>query len=571
MGNTAAILYVRDAYDTRNARLVGRKSAGEGFLKGLVQHGTADSLYCYTNTQEEFADFCQLIQPWLKNARPVQWLPAGNPMNLTRSGAIYRADPVITPLAWLRRFGDQRSYSICGVTHTIATKGPMEVIGDMLTAPIQPWDALVCTSKAVKTALDKVLGDYSEYLGQRLGCQPQIDIKLPIIPLGVDCNAFFSDTTAKATRDRLRQQFHINPQDIVILYVGRLNFYAKAHPLPMYLAVEQAAQLTAAARQNQNISLHFIQAGWFEDSKDENLFKEAAANFSPSVNTIFVDGRLPEFRTAIWSVADIFLSLSDNTQETFGLTPIEAMAAGLPAVVSDWDGYQESVRHGIDGFRIPTLIPPPSSCLDFAGNYWDDKLNYITYSAYTSMVTAVDVEACARSLASLITNPQLRQFMGVQGRQRAREVYDWKVVIAAYENLWQELSEIRARAKMSVPVNPGSPSIPFCDDPFRMFAHYSTQILSNDMIIVLGKMGNAASINLLRQHWLYNFGGIGRTPVTIIDDILATLAQEGSLFVGEIINRYGQGDPVASLILQRTLVYLLKFNVLQIQRLDQVL
>ncbi len=42
----------------------------------------------------------------------------------------------------------------------------------------------------------------------------------------------------------------------------------------------------------------------------------------------------------IWQAADIFTSLSDNIQETFGLTPIEAMAAGLPSVVTDWDGYQ---------------------------------------------------------------------------------------------------------------------------------------------------------------------------------------------------------------------------------------
>ena len=28
------------------------------------------------------------------------------------------------------------------------------------------------------------------------------------------------------------------------------------------------------------------------------------------------------------------------------------MAAGLPSVVSDWDGYRHSIRHGEDGFRI---------------------------------------------------------------------------------------------------------------------------------------------------------------------------------------------------------------------------
>ena len=58
-----------------------------------------------------------------------------------------------------------------------------------------------------------------------------------------------------------------------------------------------------------------------------------------------------------WAAADIFLSLVDNPQETFGLAPVEAMAAGVPVVVSDWDGYRYTVSDGVEGFRISTLSP----------------------------------------------------------------------------------------------------------------------------------------------------------------------------------------------------------------------
>ena len=69
-----------------------------------------------------------------------------------------------------------------------------------------------------------------------------------------------------------------------------------------------------------------------------------------------LDGKNPEVVRCCWA-ADLFLSLVDNPQETFGLAPVEAMAAGLPVVVSDWDGYRATVSDGVEGFRVPTLAP----------------------------------------------------------------------------------------------------------------------------------------------------------------------------------------------------------------------
>ena len=182
--------------------------------------------------------------------------------------------------------------------------------------------------------VERLLETWADYLAQRIGARPQAQLQLPIIPLGVDCEAFPQGEAAQATRQRLRQQFGIAPDDLVVLFVGRLIFHAKAHPVPMYLAVERAAQAT-------NAKVHLIQTGWFEDQKQESAFKTTASLFCPSVHHIFVEGRQPEIGKTIWSVADIFISLADNIQETFGLTPIEAMAAGLPAIVSDWNGYRK--------------------------------------------------------------------------------------------------------------------------------------------------------------------------------------------------------------------------------------
>ncbi|WP_333439783.1 glycosyltransferase family 4 protein [Microcoleus sp. herbarium2] len=556
MDTTAAVLYNKEGYDTRGQKLLGRHSAGEGFLKSLVQHGTADSLYCYTDSQTTFKEFCSHIQPWLQQPRKVRWIPIERPDLLSQPGTIYRPDPILSQIVWARRFVDQRAYSVCGVTHTLGTKYVMEAIGDLITAPMQRWDALICTSVAAKTAVEGALREWSEYLAQRNGGQPEILVKLPVIPLGVDCSAFPQGMEAVNSRRQMRQELGIGADDIVVLFVGRLTFSAKAHPVPMYIALEGAAQQTKA-------KIHLIQAGWIEDPREEPDFKNSAQIFCPSVNAIFLDGRKPEIRINIWSAADIFISLSDNIQETFGLTPIEAMANGLPAIVSDWNGYKESVRHEIDGFRIPTLIPPPESCLDLALNYLDSSLNWPTYMGHTSLATAVDIDACTRALCQLIENPELRKRMGENARQRAREIYDWKVVIAAYEQLWRELAEIRIGAPESAPVKAGKPPYPLGDDPFRVLGHYATRTLSNEMMLSLGAIVTPELLKQVQTIWFTSFGDDRRISVSIQMEILDTIKQEGTVSVGEVIRRYVKNEQeLASLY--RTLLYLVKFGILVI-------
>ncbi len=551
---TAAILYQRDGYDTKSKRLMGRQAAGEGFLKALARYSTGEKLYCFATNKTGFEDFCQQIRPWLDRDLSLHWIE--NIQSLKEAGTLYKPDPLIAQLAWQRRYQNPQNYSICGITHTIASKEVMAGIGDLLIAPVEPWDAVICTSQAVKNTIAKLIETQAEYLAQRLGTKPDAKVQLPVIPLGVDCDAFPQGNAAQNIRQEFRQKLGIGREDLVVIFVGRLIFHAKAHPVPMYLALEKAAQTTKN-------KVHLIQAGWFEDQQQEFSFKECAALFCPSVNPIFIDGRQWNVRQGIWSVADIFISLADNIQETFGLTPIEAMAAGLPVVVSDWNGYQETVRDGIDGFRIPTLMPPGGSGIDFAASYDDNSLNYSTYIGHISLMTAVDIDACVRALTTLFHQPELRQLLGENGRKHAREIYNWSVIIRAYENLWEQLTEIRLQGTNTDSLNSVVIPHPLCDDPCRLLSHYPTQILSNDRILSLGAMAIPERLQTLRNNWMTNFGAVSRSQTPIIDEILATIAQKGSLSVGEILNRYGGDNPNSQSYLSRTLVYLLKFDILR--------
>ena len=73
------------------------------------------------------------------------------------------------------------------------------------------------------------------------------------------------------------------------------------------------------------------------------------------------------------------ISLSDNIQETFGITPLEGMASKLPVIVSDWDGYKSTVRNDIDGYRVKTYALKPGLGEDLAYNHMMDFINYDHY------------------------------------------------------------------------------------------------------------------------------------------------------------------------------------------------
>ncbi|MFD0936269.1 glycosyltransferase family 4 protein, partial [Methylobacterium trifolii] len=238
-------------------------------------------------------------------------------------------------------------------------------------------------------------------------------------------------------REAARAALGIAPDRVVVLFVGRLSFHGKAHPLPMYLGLERVAR-------ERPVTL--VQAGWFANEPIERAFRDDAHKLCPSVDYRTVDGRDQSRLKLAWDAADIFTSLSDNVQETFGLTPLEAMAAGLPVVVSDWDGYRDTVRDGIDGFRVPTLAPAPGHGGDLADRFDLHVDNYDLYCGHAGQFTAVDVEAAGRAYAMLAGDPDLRARMGAAGAQRARECFDWSHVFGRYRDLWADLGERRRSA-----------------------------------------------------------------------------------------------------------------------------
>lgn len=474
-----AIYYHPDGYETSRPDLMGRHSAGEGMLKAICRYTSSDEIYAYCIDKEHYDHFLEKVTRFSAHPKQCTWVHPYAYQRLKEPGCIFMPDPVLSNMAWLRRHGDMRDFSLCGVTRSTASDRAMDAIGNLLTAPLQPWDALVCTSMSVRTMVQRILLDYHDYLDDRFGFtgKSELPVELPVIPLGVEFAEFDLDEDKKAQhRKDWREKLALTPSDPVILYVGRLSFNEKAHPVPLFIALEQCAR-----RLKQTICL--VMAGWFRNETSKVQFIEAARLFCPSVKVAFVDGRDPEVRKTIWYVADLFTSLVDNVQETFGLAPVEAMAAGLPVVVSDWDGFKETVRDGIDGMRISTWTPPAGLGDGMALAYASGAASYGHYLGYQCQMTVVDVIQCAKAFEKLLSDRALRKSMGEAGKERVKSTFDWKVVIKQYEELWNHQNEIRKTCRQIGSQLTGGPSNPLRNDPFTLFAQYSTRRLSPNTFI----------------------------------------------------------------------------------------
>ncbi|NBT79150.1 MAG: glycosyltransferase, partial [Betaproteobacteria bacterium] len=220
-----------------------------------------------------------------------------------------------------------------------------------------------------------------------------------------------------------------------------------------------------------------IEAGIFPNAAIAEGFSAAQRSLAPSVRFVWIDGQDATRYRQAWQGADVFVSLSDNIQETFGLTPVEAMVAGLPVVVSDWDGYRDTVRDGIDGFRIPTILPPSNTGQDLAMRHSLGVDTYDFYIGRTSMATVIEPQLLAAACLRLAADPALRQTMGAAGRQRALAEFDWPVILRRYDALALELAELR-RVAVAQGASTASHAWPQRADPFARFSHFSSATLS---------------------------------------------------------------------------------------------
>lgn len=144
-------------------------------------------------------------------------------------------------------------------------------------------------------------------------------------------------------------------------------------------------------------------------------------------NDVHFLGRVDEeIKPNVYSTGDIFVPLSTKN-ESFGITLIEAMAAGLPVVAANNEGYKSLIKQTDEG-RNGFVVDPN------------------------------DIRAVADLLCELVEDKPLRKSIGEYGRKLALS-FDRKVIAQRYLDVyWRAWERKQARKNTEVVLEKDEPS-----------------------------------------------------------------------------------------------------------------
>ena len=538
----AAIWFAPDGYDPAKG-VNGRRMAGDSFLRGWLRHAQVAEWLALTHGPGDEAAFRALVAE-TRPGDPVRVARLEDARAIAPVGTMFFSGPNFAAESWRRALWGPTAYAICGITHTMSTKAVMEGVWHLRTSPQEAWDAVICTSRAVRAALGLQLDLIDDFLQSRFRAPPPPRPQLPVIPLGVDADAFRPNPAAG--RD-LRAELGIDPADCIALIVARLTPHEKFDPLPVYLAM-QRAQFGADRR------LHLVLYGDFPDDYSRRTFLETAPALMPDVRLHHLPHQDATRRLAALSAADMFLFPIDNLQESFGIAPVEAMAAGLPVIASDWDGIRDTVDPSA-GFLIPTLGARPEHVTATGLRYQGGTDSYIQYLSQISAVTQVDVGRMAEAIRSLLDQPDLARSLGKSGQARVRSHFDWSVVVPRMQDLFAELDAIRRSADPArfPPHHPAR--LPVAPSPMLLFADFPTgQLGTAEQFRWTGANPRPVEATMA----LRNYAATRRIfePIEIIARVGAALAEMGTAEAAEIAAL----TAISPRRVERCLLWLMKYD-----------
>jgi glycosyltransferase involved in cell wall biosynthesis len=211
--------------------------------------------------------------------------------------------------------------------------------------------------------------------------------KLSFLPAGIDVDDFHTrnDHARESLPKRLDNR-------VELLCIARLHPYKGIETL--------VAAMSILRRQGVAVHLQIRGRGPLEGVLRSLISKSALDDHVSLVTSGIPNSEIP----TLMASSDAYVQPS--VREPFGSAVVEAMACQLPVVGSATGGLRDTIDDGRTGFQVPPLDPEP----------------------------------LARRISVLAGDPSLRSRMGVEALQRARKLFDYRVLSAKYEELVESIT-----------------------------------------------------------------------------------------------------------------------------------
>jgi len=211
--------------------------------------------------------------------------------------------------------------------------------------------------------------------------------KIIVTPHGVNLEQFHP-RNRKLYRESTREKYNLDEKDTVLLLVGK-EFFRKG--------LEYVIKALALPKR-EDVKLLVV-----GEDYDRPNYERLAKKLNLTRNVVFV-GHSAEVE-AFYAASDVFVF--PTMYEPFGLVILEAMASGLPVIISRLAGASDLIEDGINGF----LLSDPS-----------------------------DVIFLSKKIEELANDPLTREKMGA-GARRIAEGNSWDRV---YERIVKTYDEVLA-------------------------------------------------------------------------------------------------------------------------------
>jgi len=217
----------------------------------------------------------------------------------------------------------------------------------------------------------------------------QLGLRPPtfVVPNPID----FSEFSSLPARGKLRSQLGLSQSSVVTLFLGRIS--AKKG---IELAIRAFLDVAST-----HPNAHFVIAGPDEDGCGKRA-QQLAHQLGLQDQAHFIGMVTGEDRLSALVDADLFILTSHS--ENFGMAAAEALAAGLPVLLSDQVGIARQVAQAEAGAIVP-----------------------------------LDVSHIAHTWSALLENPGRLKAMGERGRKLVQQEYDADAVARKMLDVYRQV------------------------------------------------------------------------------------------------------------------------------------